>query len=107
LQKSDGQWTRAKSFDTFCPIGPYIDTDYDPKGRRITSVLNGEIMQDSNTNEMLFGVREPISYISRCMTLLPGDIIATGTPEGIGPMQKGDIIEIKIDGLETLRNKIL
>ncbi len=106
LQKADGQWTRAKSYDTFCPVGPCIDTDYDPKGRRVTSVLNGEIKQDGNTDDMLFNVEQIISFISRCMTLVPGDIIATGTPEGIGPMQKGDIIEIKIDGLQTLKNQI-
>lgn len=106
LQKSDGQWTRAKSFDTFCPFGPYINTAYDPKNKRVTSVLNGQIRQDGNTDEMLFGVAELISYISECMTLLPGDVIATGTPEGIGPMQKADIIEIKIEGLTTLENKV-
>ncbi|MGI5849076.1 MAG: fumarylacetoacetate hydrolase family protein [Christensenellales bacterium] len=107
LQKADGQWTRAKSFDTFCPVGPYIDTGYDPSSKRVMSVLNGVVKQDARTDDMLFGVAELISFISECMTLLPGDIIATGTPEGIGPMQKGDVIEIKIEGLMTLQNNVI
>jgi len=107
LQHSDGQWTRGKSFDTFCPFGPYIDTEYDPKGKRVQSVLNGEIKQDASMDDMLFKVPELISFISECMTLLPGDVIATGTPEGIGPMQKGDTIEIRIEGLGKLQNKVI
>ncbi|MDD5017394.1 MAG: fumarylacetoacetate hydrolase family protein [Eubacteriales bacterium] len=107
LQAADGQWTRAKSFDTFCPFGPYIDTDYDPANKRITSVLNGEVKQDANTDDMLYNVAELISFISECMTLLPGDVIATGTPEGIGPMQRGDVIEIIIEGLDTLQNRVV
>ena len=106
LQKKDGQWTRAKSFDTFCPFGPYIDTDYDPCGRRVQSVLNGRIMQDGNTGDMIYDVFALVAFISECMTLLPGDVIATGTPEGIGPMQPGDVIEIKVEGLETLQNHV-
>lgn len=104
IQKSDGQWTRGKSFDTFCPFGPFIDTKFTPDGRRIKSVLNGSVMQDANTDDMLYNVPKLISFISSCMTLLPGDVIATGTPEGIGPMNKGDTIEIMIDGLAELRN---
>ena len=107
LQAADGQWTRGKSFDTFCPIGPYIDTQYNPKGKRVQSILNGEIKQDASMDDMLFGVAELISFVSECMTLLPGDVIATGTPEGIGPMQKGDTIEIKIEGLATLKNRLV
>ena len=106
LQKKDGQWTRAKSFDTFCPFGPYIDTDYDPRGKRVQSVLNGRIMQDGNTGDMIYDVCHLIAFISECMTLLPGDVIATGTPEGIGPMQPGDKIEIRVEGLETLQNHV-
>ena len=106
LQKTDGQWTRAKSFDTFCPVGPYIDTDYDPAGRRVQSVLNGEVKQNGTTDDMLFSPAQLVSFISECMTLLPGDIIATGTPEGIGPMRRGDVIEIRIEGLDTLRNHV-
>ncbi len=107
LQKKDTQWTRAKSFDTFCPFGPYIDTGFDPENKRVQSVLNGKVMQDGNTGDMLFGVHALVSFISECMTLLPGDVIATGTPEGIGPMQRGDMIEIRIEGLETLRNTVV
>lgn len=107
LQSEDKQWTRAKSFDTFCPFGPYIDTGFDPQNKRIRSVLSGKVMQDGNTGDMLFNVKALVSFISRCMTLLPGDVVATGTPEGIGPMRRGDTIEIMIEGLETLRNTVV
>jgi 2-keto-4-pentenoate hydratase/2-oxohepta-3-ene-1,7-dioic acid hydratase in catechol pathway len=106
VQKKDGQWTRAKSFDTFCPFGPYIDTDFDPHSKRVQSVLNGEVMQDASTDSMIFNVNQLVAFISSCMTLLPGDVISTGTPEGIGPMQKGDMVEIRIEGLETLHNHV-
>ena len=106
VQKSDGQWTRAKSYDTFCPVGPYVDSEYNPAARRVQSVLDGEIKQDGQTGDMLFTPAELVSFISACMTLLPGDIIATGTPEGIGPMRRGGEIEIRIEGLETLRNSV-
>jgi 2-keto-4-pentenoate hydratase/2-oxohepta-3-ene-1,7-dioic acid hydratase in catechol pathway len=106
IQKLDGQWTRAKSFDTFCPVGPSIDTEFAPAGRRIQSVLNGKTMQHSTFDDMLFDIPTIISFISACMTLLPGDIIATGTPEGIGPMQRGDTIEVCIDGLDSLKNNV-
>lgn len=106
LQKIDGQWTRAKSFDTFCPVGPSIDTEFTPAGQRIQSVLNGVTQQESTLDSMINNVPALISFISACMTLLPGDIIATGTPEGIGPMQRGDTIEVRIEGLETLINLV-
>lgn len=106
IQKQDGQWTRAKSFDTFCPVGPSIDTEFNPAGKRIQSVLNGETKQNSTFDDMLFDVPQIISFISACMTLLPGDIIATGTPEGIGPMQRGDTIQVRIEGLDTLQNMV-
>ncbi len=106
LQALDGQWTRAKSFDTFCPIGPFIDTQFNPAGKRIQSYLNGELKQDSTFDDMLFDVPTILSFISTCMTLLPGDIIATGTPQGIGPMQRGDTIEVRIEGLDTLKNSV-
>jgi len=96
LQRPDGQWTRAKGFDTFAPFGPYIETEIDPTNAPIETYLNGQLKQQSNTAELLFSVREVISFISRVMTLLPGDVIATGTPGGIGPMNPGDTIEIKI-----------
>lgn len=107
IQKSDGQWTRGKSFDTFCPIGPYIDTEFEPNGKRIQSVLCGEVKQDGNTRDMLFSVAQLVSFVSGCMTLLPGDVISSGTPEGVGPMQKGDTVEIRIEGLEPLVNAVV
>jgi 2-keto-4-pentenoate hydratase/2-oxohepta-3-ene-1,7-dioic acid hydratase in catechol pathway len=106
LQKADGQWTRAKSFDTFCPVGPTIETDYTPAGRRVQSVLDGVVKQDGSTDDMLFSPVELVSFISQCMTLLPGDIVATGTPEGIGPVRRGGVVEIRIEGLDTLVNGI-
>jgi len=106
LQKSDGQWTRGKGFDTFCPFGPYVDTDYDPRGKRVQSILNGQTKQDGNTADMIYDVYALIAFISGVMTLLPGDVIATGTPEGIGPMQRGDTIEIRVEGLTPLVNTV-
>jgi 2-keto-4-pentenoate hydratase/2-oxohepta-3-ene-1,7-dioic acid hydratase in catechol pathway len=106
LQKLDKQWVRSKSFDTFCPVGPKIVKSINPNNVRIQSFLNGELKQDSNTSEFIFKVEELVSFISQVMTLNPGDIIATGTPSGIGPMHKGDKIEVKIDGIGTLRNYV-
>ncbi|MBU0627777.1 MAG: fumarylacetoacetate hydrolase family protein [Nanoarchaeota archaeon] len=106
LQKIDGQWTRAKSFNTFCPIGPKIVKNINPNNVKIQSYLNGEIKQDSNTSNFIFKVEKIISFISQVMTLNPGDIIATGTPKGIGPMQKGDKIEVKIEGIGSLINYV-
>lgn len=106
LQKKDGQWTRAKSFDTFCPIGPRIVKDVDQNNLKIQSFLNGVLKQDSNTSNFIFSVEELVSFISQVMTLMPGDIIATGTPGGIGAMNKGDTVEIRIEGIGTLRNYV-
>jgi len=107
LQQKDVQWTRAKSFDTFCPVGPQIVRDIDPNNVKIQSFLNGELRQDSNTSNFIFNVEELVSFASKVMTLLPGDIIATGTPSGIGAMNRGDTIEIKIEGIGTLRNYVV
>lgn len=107
IQKSDMQWTRGKSFDTFCPIGPFIETELKPDRLQIVTRLNGEIKQKSNTAHMTHSVKKLISYISQVMTLLPGDIIATGTPEGIGAMQAGDEVEVEIEGIGTLRNRVV
>ena len=107
IQKGDGQWTRGKGFDTFCPIGPWIETELDAGNMRIRSILNGEVRQDSTTAMMTHSIDKLICYMSACMTLLPGDIIATGTPEGIGPMQRGDVIEVEIEGIGTLKNRIV
>lgn len=104
FQKKDGQWTRAKSFDTFCPIGPWIETEMDWRNIQIKAYLNGELKQNSNTSNMIFGVEEIVSFVSKIMTLLPGDIIATGTPPGVGEMKNGDEIVIEIEGIGALRN---
>jgi 2-keto-4-pentenoate hydratase/2-oxohepta-3-ene-1,7-dioic acid hydratase in catechol pathway len=110
LQRSDVQFTRAKGFDTFCPLGPWIETDLDPhdfiEGRRVQTFLNGDVVQDGTTADMVFDVPTLIAHVSSVMTLLPGDVILTGTPEGVGPMQVGDEVEISIEGLGTLTNKV-
>jgi 2-keto-4-pentenoate hydratase/2-oxohepta-3-ene-1,7-dioic acid hydratase in catechol pathway len=106
LQKEDGQWTRAKSFDTFCPLGPWIETELDPDDLLIESFLNGERRQSSRTSQFIFKVNHLISFISRIMTLYPGDLIITGTPPGIGPMKPGDEIEVKIEGIGSLKNRV-
>ncbi|NPV02488.1 MAG: fumarylacetoacetate hydrolase family protein [Brevinematales bacterium] len=106
LQSRDGQWTRAKGFDTFAPFGPYVETDFDPSDVAIAAVLNGKTVQSSRTSDMIFKVPYLVSFISRVMTLEPGDVIATGTPEGIGPMRRGDEITIRIEGLTDLVNYI-
>jgi 2-keto-4-pentenoate hydratase/2-oxohepta-3-ene-1,7-dioic acid hydratase in catechol pathway len=106
LQKKDGQWTRAKSFDTFCPIGPWIETELDPDDLLIESYLNGERRQSSRTSQFIFKVDHLISFISGIMTLHPGDLIITGTPPGIGPMKRGDEIEVRIEGIGSLKNLV-
>ncbi|MEN6291053.1 MAG: fumarylacetoacetate hydrolase family protein [Methanobacterium sp.] len=106
LQRKDGQWTRAKSFDTFCPIGPCIETDLDPMNQNISLKLNGEFKQKSNTKNMIFNVYELVEFISNVMTLKPGDVIATGTPPGVGPMNMGDTVEVAIEGIGMLKNFI-
>jgi len=106
LQKRDIQWTRAKSFDTFSPVGPHIETDIDPLGIGIRLYKNGILKQSSNTNNLLFSPHRLLSFISYIMRLLPGDIIATGTPKGVGSMQAGDVVEVVIDGIGSLRNKV-
>jgi 2-keto-4-pentenoate hydratase/2-oxohepta-3-ene-1,7-dioic acid hydratase in catechol pathway len=107
LQKIDGQWTRAKSFDTFAPVGPFIVTDIDPRKLAIQSKLNGKVQQSSNTDNMIFDAFRLVEFISGVMTLEHVDVIATGTPAGVGPMNKGDIIEIEIEKVGTLRNKVV
>jgi len=104
LQHKDGQWVRAKSFDTFCPIGPGIVQVDDPNNLGIKAILNGNIVQDSNTSDMIFSVEEIVDFISQVMTLNKDDIILTGTPSGVGPMEKGDEIVIEIEQIGSLRN---
>lgn len=110
LQRADKHFTRAKGFDSFCPLGPWIETDLDPQtfadGVRVQTHLNGELKQDGSTADMVFDIPTLVAHVSSIMTLLPGDVILTGTPEGVGPMQVGDEVEVSIAGLGTLTNTI-
>ncbi len=107
LQKIDGQWTRAKGFDTFAAIGPWIETELDPSKLTVETYLNGERRQHGNSSDLIYPVDFLIHFISHVMTLLPGDVIATGTPSGIGPMQPGDTVEVRIEGIGTLSNRVV
>ncbi|MDR3540084.1 MAG: fumarylacetoacetate hydrolase family protein [Desulfosporosinus sp.] len=107
LQKKDGQWTRGKSFDTFCPIGPWVVTDIDPSNLDIHLMLNGEVKQSSNTQYFITSVPKLVSFISQVMTLYPGDVVLTGTPEGVGPMQSGDEVIVKIQAIGELHNTLI
>lgn len=108
LQKKDGQWTRAKGFDTFCPVGPAIATELDPwKGVTVETWVNGTVRQQGTTADFIFPLDAIIRYISHVMTLMPGDLIATGTPSGVGPLDAGDVVEIKVAGVGTLRNTVV
>ena len=106
LQRQDVQWTRAKSFDTFSPLGPSIVDEIDPNNLKVELYLNGEIKQSSRTNNCVFSVERLVSFISKIMTLLPGDVIATGTPVGVGPMKVGDTVEVRIEKIGILRNYV-
>jgi 2-keto-4-pentenoate hydratase/2-oxohepta-3-ene-1,7-dioic acid hydratase in catechol pathway len=106
LQKMDGQWSRAKGFDTFCPIGPWIVTELDWKDVLVEGIHNGQVMQSGRTSQMIFPIPFLISYISSVMTLNPGDVISTGTPAGIAPMKPGDTIIVRIEGIGTLENSM-
>lgn len=103
-QRSDGQWARAKGFDTSCPLGPWIETELDPAGLRIRTRLDGELVQDGVTSDMIHGVAALVAYASAAFTLLPGDVILTGTPAGVGPVTAGQRVEVEIDGIGTLSN---
>lgn len=107
LQRRDDQWTRAKGFDTFCPLGPCIVTDLDAGHLAIQTRVNGEIRQSATTADMIFSVAELIATISQVMTLEPGDVVLTGTPAGVGPLQPGDVVEVEIKGIGTLRNPVV
>ncbi len=106
LQKKDGQWARAKSFDTFCPIGPEIVASLDPSDLAIETRVNGAVKQASRTSEMVFSPAFLVAYISRMMTLNPGDLILTGTPAGIAPLAPGDVVEVEIEGIGVLKNLV-
>ncbi len=106
LQKKDGQWARAKGFDTFCPVGPWIETELDPRALAVRCRVNGETRQDGVTSNMIFDVPTLLAYASRMMTLEPGDLIVTGTPEGVGPLVGGDRLEIEVGGVGVLRTSV-
>jgi 2-keto-4-pentenoate hydratase/2-oxohepta-3-ene-1,7-dioic acid hydratase in catechol pathway len=108
LQKKDGQWTRSKSFDTFCPLGPWIVTDLEnPNDVNLFCRVNGELRQSGNTSDLVFNAFELVSFISQIMTLQPGDVVMTGTPAGISPVSRGDTIEVEIEGIGILRNRVV
>lgn len=107
MQRQDGQWTRAKSFDSYKPVGPWIETGpFDAQNAAIRLMQNGVVRQNSNTADMIFPIRDLVAFISGIMTLQPGDLIITGTPEGVGPMSPGDSVEVEIEGIGTLRNPV-
>ena len=107
LQKSDKQWSRAKGFDTFCPTGPMVTDEVDPwNSMGVVTLLNGEIQQEGSTRDLIFPVDVLLRYITAAMTLMPGDMIVTGTPSGVGPMQAGDVVEVRVEGIGTLWNQV-
>ncbi|HEX3931465.1 MAG TPA: fumarylacetoacetate hydrolase family protein, partial [Nocardioides sp.] len=110
LQHSDGQWARAKGFDSFCPLGPWIETDLDPQtfadGVTVQTHLNGDLVQDGSTRDLIFDIPTLVAYVTSVMTLLPGDVILTGTPEGVGPMEPGDEVEVSVAGIGALTNTV-
>ena len=107
LQRSDGQWARAKGFDTFCPLGPAIETEFDPSGdARLITRVNGEVRQEAPLSDMVHSVADIVAYASAAFTLLPGDVILTGTPAGVGEFHAGDVVEVEITGLGILRNTV-
>jgi 2-keto-4-pentenoate hydratase/2-oxohepta-3-ene-1,7-dioic acid hydratase in catechol pathway len=107
LQARDGQWTRAKGFDTFCPLGPWIETDLDPADLELSTSVNGEVKQHARTSLLLHDVTALICYVTAVMTLLPGDVLLTGTPAGVGPLVHGDEVSVTIQGIGTLSNRVV
>jgi len=107
LQKRDGQWTRAKGFDGFCPLGPWVETDVDPSDLLLETYVNGELRQSARTSDMIFDVPTLVSFISNVMTLLTGDIVLTGTPSGIGELHAGDTVEVRIEGIGGLTSRVV
>lgn len=106
LQRKDGQWTRAKGFDTFCPLGPWIDTEFKPIDAILTTHVNGSMRQMASLRDMVFGISQLVAFVSSFTTLEPGDVLLTGTPAGVGPLEDGDVVEVAIEGLGTLRNHV-
>ena len=107
LQERDEQWARAKGFDTFCPLGPWIETDADPGDLELVTRVNGEVRQRARTSQLRYGVSALIAYVSQVMTLLPGDVLLTGTPAGAGPLTDGDEVSVTIEGIGTLTNRVV
>jgi 2-keto-4-pentenoate hydratase/2-oxohepta-3-ene-1,7-dioic acid hydratase in catechol pathway len=107
LQRRDGQWSRAKGFDTFCPLGPWIETDLDPADQVVTCHVNGQVRQQGRTRDMVFDVAALLVYVTAVMTLEPGDVLMTGTPSGVSPLRPGDVVEVLISGLGSLRNPVI
>jgi 2-keto-4-pentenoate hydratase/2-oxohepta-3-ene-1,7-dioic acid hydratase in catechol pathway len=107
LQKKDGQWTRGKGFDSFAPIGPWIDTDFDPANRAVRCLVNGEVRQDGNTALLIYSIGRVLAYVTQFMTLEPGDLLLTGTPAGVGPVQPGDVMTVEVEGLGSLSNPVI
>jgi 2-keto-4-pentenoate hydratase/2-oxohepta-3-ene-1,7-dioic acid hydratase in catechol pathway len=107
LQRKDGQFTRAKGFDSFCPLGPWIETELSTEALTLETRLNGDLMQEGNTHDLIFDVPTLVAHVSSVMTLLPGDVILTGTPEGVGPMHVGDEVDVTIAGIGTLTNRVV
>jgi 2-keto-4-pentenoate hydratase/2-oxohepta-3-ene-1,7-dioic acid hydratase in catechol pathway len=106
-QRADVQFTRAKSYDSFCPLGPWIETELDPSDLRIVTRVNGDVKQDGRTSQMIHDLRAQIAFVSEIMTLLPGDVILTGTPAGVGPIVAGDTVSVEIEGIGTLSNPVV
>jgi 2-keto-4-pentenoate hydratase/2-oxohepta-3-ene-1,7-dioic acid hydratase in catechol pathway len=106
-QQTDGQWSRAKGYDSFCPLGPWIETDLDPAAARVTTTLNGDVKQDAPTSLLLHSVPDLVAYVTSVMTLLPGDVLLTGTPAGVGPMDVGDLVSVTVEGVGTLTNPVV
>jgi 2-keto-4-pentenoate hydratase/2-oxohepta-3-ene-1,7-dioic acid hydratase in catechol pathway len=107
LQRADDQWTRAKGFDTFCPLGPWIETDLDSSDLAISTLVNGEVKQQARTSQLERGVADLLAFVSRVMTLLPGDVLLTGTPAGVGPLEAGDRVEVEVEGIGVLANDVV
>jgi 2-keto-4-pentenoate hydratase/2-oxohepta-3-ene-1,7-dioic acid hydratase in catechol pathway len=106
-QRADGQFTRAKGYDSFCPLGPWVETVLDPSDLRLVTRVNGEVKQDARTSQMIHDIAKQIAFISAVMTLLPGDVILTGTPEGVGPIVAGDTVTVEVEGIGTLTNPVV
>ena len=107
LQKSDGQWTRGKGFDTFAPVGPWIDTDFDPSNKAVRCLVNDNVRQDGNTSLLIYSIARVLAHVTRFMTLEPGDLLLTGTPAGVGAVQPGDMMTVEVEGLGRLSNPVI